>query len=103
MHVGLDAREDSAPVSQFVDFGEVSETCAPVSNEAKRPSRSAKYRLNLHRGELGLLQGRSVSIVNRAYRAILAREALNDGLRFVVGYRVEGDLSAATGCFIRQS
>lgn len=76
-------RKDSAPVSRFVDFGEVSETCAPVSNEAKRPSCSAKYRSSLYRVELGLLQGRSVRIVNRTYRAVLAREALNDG--FVVG------------------
>jgi hypothetical protein len=36
----------------LVDFGEISETCAPVSNEAKRPSRSAKYRSLRHRNEL---------------------------------------------------
>jgi hypothetical protein len=38
------AHEVSPPSFLFVDFGEVSEACAPVSNGAKRPSRSAKYR-----------------------------------------------------------
>ena len=47
------AHEVSRPLSRFVDFGEVSETCAPVSNEAKRPSRSAQYRLTLYGGEVG--------------------------------------------------
>ncbi len=59
----------SAPI-RFVDFGEGSETCAPVSNEAKRPSRSAKYRLMLHRVELSLLQGSPDGIVNNAHNAI---------------------------------
>src|SRR5689334_17044856 len=39
------ARNVLAAMFRFVDFGEVSEACAPVSNEAKRPSRSAQYRL----------------------------------------------------------
>ena len=43
VHVRLDARLLRRQ-SRFVDFGEGSETCAPVSNEAKRPSRSANYR-----------------------------------------------------------
>ena len=47
------AHEVSRPLSRFVDFGEVSETCAPVSNEAKRPSRSAQYRLILYGDEVG--------------------------------------------------
>ena len=51
------AHEFSRPLSRFVDFGEMSETCAPVSNEAKRPSRSAQYRLILYGGEVGLFQG----------------------------------------------
>ena len=51
------AHEVSRPLSRFVDFGEVSETCAPVSIEAKRPSRSAQYRLTVYGGEVGLFQG----------------------------------------------
>jgi hypothetical protein len=51
------AHEVSRPLSRFVDFAEVSETCAPVSIEAKRPSRSAQYRLTVYGGEVGLFQG----------------------------------------------
>jgi hypothetical protein len=51
------AHEVSRPLSRFVDFGEVSETCAPVSNAATRPSRSAQYRLTLYGGEVGIFQG----------------------------------------------
>jgi hypothetical protein len=45
VHVGSDARLPRRQ-SRFIDFGEGSETCAPVSNEAKRPSHSASIENN---------------------------------------------------------
>jgi hypothetical protein len=48
----------SWPLPGLVDFGEVSETCAPVSNEAKRPSCSANYRFLQHMHGLSRLQDR---------------------------------------------
>ncbi|MGB6416812.1 MAG: hypothetical protein WBF50_09470, partial [Pseudolabrys sp.] len=45
LHTGRTREVFSAPLSRLVDFGEVSETCSLVSNEAERPSRSAKYRI----------------------------------------------------------
>jgi hypothetical protein len=56
------ARESSRPLSRFVDFGEVPETYAPVSNEAKRPSRSAKYRFHQNGGRMQLFQGDEVGV-----------------------------------------
>ena len=44
VHVRLSRRGISTP-RRLIDFGEGSETCAPVSTEAKRPSRLAKCRL----------------------------------------------------------
>src|SRR5262249_10223811 len=54
------ANEISPPLFRFVDFGEASEACAPVSNEANRPSRSAKVSIGVCRGAVALFQGKSV-------------------------------------------
>src|SRR5579863_5870464 len=49
-----------SPRFRFVDFGEVSEACAPASGEAKRPSRSAKVSKRQPKHEMALFQGKSV-------------------------------------------
>jgi len=80
------AHEVSRPLSRFVDFGEVSETCAPVINEAKRPSRSAQYRLTLYGGEVGLFQGMvgprgetPLSLARPLYLAVPSENSIRPG------------------------
>jgi hypothetical protein len=68
--VGTAARKAVAVVIPVFDFGEGSETCAPVifKFEAKRPSRSAKDRWNLCTDLIRLLQGTAVAMVTAEAR-----------------------------------
>jgi hypothetical protein len=63
---------------RFVDFGEVPEACAPVSNEAKRPSRSAKISISPCRGGAAEFQGKSVG--RRSWLSSAVRSKVSAGL-----------------------
>src|SRR5438105_4917448 len=66
VHEGYGARCFAAifPACRFLE--KKSETCAPVSEEAKRPSCPAKYRYQQYRRPTGLLQGAATD--RRRYR-----------------------------------
>jgi hypothetical protein len=80
IEVGCGARELAA-ISRFVDFGEVSVTCAPQVKEAKRPSRSANHRLGPYGDETRRFQGmRTKSSPDHCGDAALGRGTLRGRL-----------------------